>query len=246
MRPGASSWGGRRARAEGRRGGRFAQQREPEMPLGRRGGGAGTERGAWQMVPLARHASSGVWHRQNRPLARTHSFPAALPLRRARGDPRARCRRATASRFIPAARTPGQPPRTGPPASKPSGKQPLQQSNIISHPRHARIRERLPPRTASASLSAPSLSPRSGGRFPLLCVPHAQWKRSSRGRGQSPGSCRPAARSTMKKQPSQREFLQQRSREAGQNQRWMGRGSWDRKPLVQTCAAPRMPPPALP
>lgn len=221
------------------------QQREPEIPLGRRGED-GTERGAWQMVLLARHASSGVWRRQNRPLARTHSFPAALPFLQAHGDQPARCGHTSASRFIPAARTPGQPPRTGLPASKPQGKPQLQQSNIISHPHHTRIQERLPPRTASASLSAPSLSPRSRGRFPLLCMPHAQGKRSSRGMGQSPGSCCPAARNIMKKQPSKREFLRQRSREVGQNQCWMGRGSWDRKPLVQTCAAPWMPPPAPP
>lgn len=88
------------------------------------------------MVPLARHASSSVWHRQNRPLARTHSFPTVLPLLEACGDRRAHRRHASASRFLRAVRSPGQPPWTGLLASKPPGKQQLQQSTIISHPHH--------------------------------------------------------------------------------------------------------------
>lgn len=98
----------------------------------------------------------------------------------------------------------------------------------ISRCRHTRIRERLPP----------SPSPGSRAGFPLPAR-HTRCKRSSRGKGQSPGSCCPGASSIVEEQPNRCEFLWQPSWEAEPTP---GRGGG----AAPGGSGTDLPPPALP
>ena len=162
---GKGDWGkaeGLQPPASPRRGGCAAEgTRNPS-------GEAGTERRARQQtVPLVRHASSGVWHRQNRPLAEPPPSPRCCccrPRRVGTGELAADRPAAPASSRLRGARAAAS---DGAAEQRAPGKRQLQSS--IVRPRSTRVRERLPPRAASASRSAPSPSPGAGGGFPALC-----------------------------------------------------------------------------